>query len=218
MNLDELKTAWREYDRKIQLSHAINEKIILRMISDRSTSRLGKIRREYLLSFIYMFAMLALFMCIFIWNPFDYTHIFQYTPTALQSTCILITLILLFNGQRDLRVDINQSNLDASLKTIIAVYEKAEKLLRWSGVSLMVSGLLFPLSFLPKALKSSGLWQGLGLVFIQVAVIFTLYVIVIKLGFLKDKKKYATRFKEDLNELEELKAMSAELQTGNEKQ
>lgn len=211
MILDDLKAAWQLYDRKLAHTQFINEKILLRMIKERSTTRLASIQREYRWSFIYMFAMLLLFTSILVWNPFDFNHLVQYTPTILQTLSILVVLVLLYKGYVDLDVDMNHNNLDTSLKKIILVYEKSEKVLGWAGVSLMVSGLLFPLSFLPKIVESSGIWKGLGLVLIQTGVVLGMYILVAKLGFLKDKKKHAAKFKDDLNELEELKTLSAEL-------
>jgi hypothetical protein len=41
MNLEELKSAWQVFDKKIQSTQAINEKLIESMIRERSMSRVS---------------------------------------------------------------------------------------------------------------------------------------------------------------------------------
>jgi hypothetical protein len=51
MNLDELKSAWQIYDQKLQVSQAINEKIIVSMIRESSIDDINVFRVVFLDSY-----------------------------------------------------------------------------------------------------------------------------------------------------------------------
>jgi hypothetical protein len=52
MNLDELKTVWKEYDKKLQSTKAIHERIIGSMITERSQFTWTQARRYYVFGFL----------------------------------------------------------------------------------------------------------------------------------------------------------------------
>src|SRR5688572_18925329 len=130
MNLDELKTVWKAYDRKLQSTQALNEKIITSMISERSGSRFSNVRTRYVVGLIWMVICLAFSILVIITNPFDYVHSMQYIPTGIFAVCLVILiggLIKAYVALKDIRITHN--NVDESLKKIIAIYEKPKKFL-----------------------------------------------------------------------------------------
>ncbi|HEX5026126.1 MAG TPA: hypothetical protein VFV68_12680, partial [Agriterribacter sp.] len=209
MNLDELKTVWQEYDRKLQSAQSVNERIINSMIRERSHSRLARLRREN--SFLAALTLLwaFLFCAVLIGNPFDFRYVIQYVPTALLLFWAVASFSRLMIGYRILKADFEQPDLSRTLSKLIALYEKHNKSAGWVVLIMMLAGLLFSLSFLPAKIESAGLWPALGDTFAAMAIAALLYFIAYKLGVFKDR--YGNKFKQDLEELEELKSMSAEL-------
>jgi hypothetical protein len=109
---------------------------------------------------------------------------------------------------KDIRITHN--NVDESLKKIIAIYEKPKKFLYGTVVVFLFSQtVLFPLSFLPRSVERMGLWSALGERMIAISVAALILFVAFKLGAFKER--HAEKFKEDLSELQSLKAMSAEL-------
>jgi len=211
MNLDELKTAWQEYDRKLQTTQTINEKVIVSMIKERSSARYSKVRREYILGFIWMLICLFMGCAVLLGNPFDYDLRIQYAPTVIFCGCIIILLAAMIRAYLDLQnITISHNNLDVSLKKIIAVYERPQKFLWYTViVFLFTQVFLFPLSFLPHSIERLGLWVALAERLIPISIAVLMLFIAHKLGAFKERHK--NKFKEDLSELQELRSMSAEL-------
>lgn len=215
MNLDDLKTAWKEYDRKLQSTQVINEKIIVSMITERSGSRFSKVRRQYMLGFAWMFICLTFGILIILTNPFDYRYTFQYIPMIL----FAIGLIIIMGGMSQAylalqKITITHNTIDEALKKIIAVYEKPKKFLHYTIVVFLFSQVfLFPLSFLPRSVETRGLWPALAECIIPISIAALMVFAAYKLGAFKER--HVGKFREDLSELEALKAMSAELVNEN---
>jgi hypothetical protein len=211
MNLDELKSVWKEYDRKIESTQALNEKLISSMITERSTSRFEKVRVHYLLGTLWMVICLSFGVLILFSNPFDYKYTIQYIPMALFCVCLAILIGGILSAYSKLRsIKIDQSTLSASLRQIIDVYEKPKKFLNYTVVAFLITQVfLFPLSFLPKGIERMGLWLALGERLIPISISALLLFIAYKFGAFKERN--AEKFKKDLTELEELKAMALEL-------
>ncbi|MBA4053283.1 MAG: hypothetical protein C0490_01085 [Marivirga sp.] len=210
MNLDELKTAWRDYDRKLQSTQLINERIITSMITERSRSTWGQARRYYIFGFVSTSFWFLLGIAVLIGNPFDYQDIIQYTPIAVMSLCFLAFLILFIINYRKLdSINIHHDNLDASLKKIIKLYEKPRKLLTGVLYIYLVAAFAFPISFLSQKIARTGVWEAILDTLIPMAISAALLLIASKLGAFKERHKL--KFEKNLNELQELKALSAEL-------
>ena len=210
MNIDELKIAWKEYNTKLQSTQLLNERMITSMIGERSRSRISRAQRSYIGALIYMFVVLAFCVGVFFGNPFDFTNWYQYVFVGCFVVCILIFIISLMTILAELgRIDIAQENLDASLKKIISVYERPRKLAYRTGLVVLIAAVLFPLSFLPKSIQSHGVFMGIVLQVVPILLSILLIYGASKLGAFKDR--FGEKFKEDLRELNELKAMSKEL-------
>ena len=212
MNIDELKTVWKEYDRKLQTSQVINEKIIVSMITDRTNNRFYKVRQNYAMGLLWMFICLLFGFAVLLGNPFDFRYFIQYVPTIIYCTCLIILMgSLLVSYVKLQNITITHHNLDQSLKKIIAVYAKPGKFLTYTLVIFLISQVfLFPLSFLPANIERMGLWKALGERIIPISISILMLFIAFKLGAFKDR--HEKKFREDQRELQELRAMSRELQ------
>lgn len=202
MNLEELKSAWQVYDQKLQSSQAINEKIIMSMIKERSKSRVSRLRRENGLLSAVLFLELLLLGAIFMGNPFDFKYTVQFVPYVFLVIGIIMALAVLLKNYKMLDVDINNANLSAFLKNIIGEYEKNKQAEKWFGIIILSSGCLTVLSFLPNKLDKKGLWPAIIDTAIPMIICLAIYFMAFKLGAFKNRK--AEAFKEDLQELEEL--------------
>lgn len=210
MNLDELKTAWKEYDQKLVSTQKIQEQIILSMITERSTSTWTKARRYYVFGFLSASVWLTFSAAVLIGNPFDFRYSYQYIPIAIMAMCFLVFLILFIINYRALSaIQIHKASLAESLKSIIAHYDKPRKLLTGILYTYLAAAFLFPFSFLPPKIERAGIWSALGETLIPIAIGIALLLLASKFGAFKERHK--TRFEKDLNELKELKAISAEL-------
>jgi len=213
MNIDELKTAWQTYDTRLQLTHKLSDKLIVSMIKEKSQSRLSRVKKHYLIGLIYMICLLGLGVAVLVGNPFDYTYTLEYLPVALYTLCLSILIVAMFNTNRKLQqIEINQSNLDTSLKQIASIFEKYQKPGRLLGIALKLilsTAILFPLSFLPRKIERVGLWEGITDTLIPVFIAAAMVFIAFKLGAFKERN--GKKFEEYTNELEELKSLSDEL-------
>jgi hypothetical protein len=211
MNLDELKMVWLDYDRRLQSTQLINEKIIISMITERTSSRFLKVKRQYILGFTWMFICLCAGVLILASNPFDYQMPLQYVPIGIYTACIIILIIGMILAYNKLqKISIHHNTIDTALRKIISVYEKPKKFFTYTViVFLFCQVVLFPLSFLPHHIGTMGLWTALGERLIPIAISALLLLVAYHFGAFKER--HAAKFKEDLNELEELKTMSNEL-------
>lgn len=215
MNIDELKAAWNVYDKKVEATHRLNEKVIATMIASRSDHRFTRVKRNIAFSIAWMFGWASLALLICLTNPFDYTMSWQYIPQWIFIGCVAIFCIGMLGTWAKLNsISITNTNVDASLKTIIEIYERPQKLQKYTLFLFLFSQVvLFPLSFIPREFERSGLWKAIGQQMIPMAVAALMLYIAHRLGAFKERHK--DKFKEDLNELEELKRMSRELVNSN---
>ena len=209
MNLEQLKTEWREYDQKLALSQRLNEQIIQSMLRERSRSRVAKIRRENILYLVLMLLNLVLLGAIFAGNPFDFKYDLQYIPFGILAAGVLIAIASLIKSLQSFNVDLNTVNLDHFLRKTIWEFEKNKKMQGRFGLLIFSSGMLTAFSFLPKKLEHKELWPALGETLLSMAITLAIYFIAYKLGAFKNRKKEG--FENDLKELNNLKSISAEL-------
>ena len=214
MNLDELKTAWLEYDVQLKSAQVLSDKLIHSMIKERSSSRLSKVRRQYLLLLCFMLFWVFADLAVLIGNPFDYKQTIEYLPIGIRCFFMLILVLALIRFINGLsKVEIRADSLVLSLKNVIRViseYERPGKLLALSlKMMLLSSAVLFPLSFLPRKIERMGLWGGITETLIPIAIGITVIALAHLFGAFRSR--HGEKFQEDLNELRELKGLSEEL-------
>lgn len=215
MNLDEMKTAWQEYDVKLQSSQVVSEKLINSMIKERSSSRLSKVKQQYLALLCFMVFWVFVDLAVLIGNPFDYKQIIEYLPIGIRCFCMLVLVLALIRFINGLsKIEISADSLVVNLQKVIRIvseYEKPGRLLALTlKVMLLSSAVLFPLSFLPRKIERIGLWGGLTDTLIPIAVSISLIAIAHLLGAFKSRQ--GLKFQEDLKELRELKGFSEQLE------
>jgi hypothetical protein len=209
MNIEQLKTEWQRYNEKLSLSQRLNDQMIVSMMKERSRSRIAKIRQENILHMISMVLTLAFLTGIFIGNPFDFEYSLQYVPYGLLAIGVLLAIATLVKSLQSFRMNINKVSLDIFLRRIIDEFEKSKRMQRWFGTIMFSAGVLTAFSFFPKKYAAKGLWLALGETGLMIAITVLVYVIAFKAGAFKNRK--AEAFENDLRELNELKAISAEL-------
>jgi hypothetical protein len=209
MNIEQIKTEWQQYNRKLALSQQLNEQLIHSMLKERSRSRVSKIRRGNTIYMMLMMATLAFLTGIFLGNPFDFKYTLQYVPYGILIIGVVLAILSLINSFQRFNVNLNNVSLDAFLKRTIEEYEKAKKMERWFGILLFSAGVLTAFSFLPKKLETKGLWQSLGETAISIAITVSIYFIAFKLGAFKNRQQEG--FENDLRELNDLKSIASDL-------
>jgi hypothetical protein len=209
MNIEQLKTEWKQYDHKLSLSQRLNEHVIQSMLRERSRSRVSKVRRDTIIYMILMIINLVLLAAIFAGNPFDFKYMVQYIPYGLLTIGVLLALLSLVKTLQRFNVNTNKVNLHSFLNTTIEEYEKNKKMERWFGIIIFSAGVLTVFSFLPKKMENKGVWPALGETAISIVITLAIYLIAFKLGAFKNRKKEG--FENDLRELNELKAIAEDL-------
>ena len=209
MNIDEIKTEWKQYSKKLEVSQRLNEHMILSMLKERSRSRVSKIRRNNTIYFVLMLLTLLFLVAIFAGNPFDFKYRLQYIPYGILFIGVFLAIISLVKSFKTFTTNINSVSLDNFLKRTIEEYDKNKKIERWFGVIIFSAGLLTAFSFLPKKLEHKEFWQAIGETAVSMLITIAIYFIAFKLGAFKNKNK--EEFENDLKEWNELKNISMEL-------
>jgi hypothetical protein len=209
MNLEEIKVEWKQFHRKLESSQRLNEQLLESMLRERSRSRLSKIRRDNILYLLLMLANLVFLAGIFLGNPFDFKYTVQYLPFVLLAVGVLMAVGSIVISLQRVNVNINDVNLDIFLKTTIDAFEKKKKVESWFGLIIFSAGTLTAFSFLPKKLEQKSLPSALGETALSIIITLAIYFIAYKLGAFKNRKKEG--FENDYKELNELKALAADL-------
>ena len=209
MNIDEIKTEWNQYSKKLEVSQRLNEHLILSMLKERSRSRVSKIIKNNTVYLVLMVATLLFLVAIFAGNPFDFKYWLQYIPYGILFIGVLLAVISLVKILKSFTVNINNLALDSFLKRTIVEYEKNKKIERWFGIIIFSAGVLTAFSFLPKKLEHKEFWPAIGETAITIFITMAIYFIAFKLGAFKNKNK--EEFENDLKEWNELKNISIEL-------
>ncbi len=211
MTIEELKVAWKEYDAKLQSTRLLTEKLVISMIRERSGSRLSQLTRRHVYGLAYMCVMLLVGAAVLAGNPFDYQRPIEYIPIGIYCICMMILIFGMLKAYSELkRVEINNDNIESSLKKIISVYEKPNRFFHHAIVVLLItSTTLFPLSFLQRKIEKAGLWPGMIDTLIPIVLSVTLVFIAYRLGAFKERQ--AEKFRRDMDELNNLKGISEEL-------
>jgi hypothetical protein len=214
MNLDELKTAWLTLDRKLSATKTLNDKLITSMVAERSGNRFHTVRRNYLIGFTWLTLCLAAGFAVIFGNPFDYQYTIQYIPMIIYCLGLIMITAWMIRSYLQLgRIKLDQDNIRAALKDIVGIYERPKKFMSYIlWIFLLSQVILFPLSFLPKSIERIGLWPALGERLIPISIALLMVFIAHKLGAFKER--HGAKFKADLNELDQLKKIAAELENG----
>jgi len=211
MNLDELRTAWKLYEKKIQSSQAISQKIIESMIKERSSSRVASIKKQYQFFCAMLSAEFILIIAILTGNPFDFKYKLQFVPYILLGTCIVIAFVNILQLYKKLNHNFSANPIGIFLKTMVEGYEQNKVYEKWFGILFFSVGLIMPLSFMPHKIAQNGLLSALLETALMMAGTLLLYWIAFRLGAFKNRNE--EKFRNYLDELNELKTISAELKT-----
>ena len=209
MNLEEIKTEWKQFHLKLESSQRLNEQVLESMLRERSRSRLSKIRGENILYLFLMLAILVLLAAIFIGNPFDFKYAVQYLPFALLAVGVLMAIGSIIISLQKFNVDVNDVNLHVFLKTMIEAFEKNKKIEAWFGLIIFSAGTLTAFSFLPNKLENKPPLLALAETALSIIITLAIYFTAYKLGAFKNGKKEG--FERDYKELRELKAIQDDL-------
>lgn len=209
MNLDELKAEWQQLNIKLSASQRLNDELILSMLKERSRSRVEKVKKNNSLFLVLMIINLVVLFAILIGNPFDFQYTLQYVPYWFLVAGTLLTIASLLKTFKSLSIDINSASLDNFLRKTTAEYEKNKRLEKWFGRLILGAGLLTAFSFLPKKLEHKALLPALAETALSIIITLTIYFIAFKLGAFKDRNREG--FRNDLEEWDRLKQISAEL-------
>src|SRR5689334_4614145 len=209
MTLEQLKLEWQLYSQKLAVSQRLNEQLIISMLKERSRSRVSRIRNENWLLVIFMVIELAFVVAIIIGNPFDFKYALQFAPYGILGVGIILAIGTLIKSLVLFSDSLNKVSLDAFLKKTINEYEKAEKMQGWFGFFMLGGAISSTLSFLPKKLGHTNVWNAIAETAIIMIATLLLYYIAFRLGAFKNRKKKA--FENDLKELNELKSISGQL-------
>jgi hypothetical protein len=209
MNLEEIKSEWKQFSQQLESSQRLSEHLLTSMLKERSRSRMSKIRRENIMYLLLMFASLAFLAAIFAGNPFDFKYKLQFAPYGLLAAGVMLAMIALVKSLQRFKTDLNQVNLDSFLKTTIEEYEKNKKVERWFGLIIFSAGTLTALSFLPKKLENKPLGVALAETALSILITLGMYYTAHKLGAFKNRNRQG--FENDLRELNELKAIASDL-------
>lgn len=209
MNLEELKTAWQVYNKKILAVETINERLIESIIKERSVSRISAIKKQYNGYFIVLVAELIVLAAILTGNPFDFKYKLQFVPYVLLIIGVLVAFFNLLKVYRKLNAPASASNIGSFLKNILHMYDQNKTFEKWFGLIFLSAGFAIPLSFLPQKIERNGLSNAMIETGAMMAGTLLFYFLAFKFGAFKDRNK--ENLAKDLAELNELKAMSKEL-------
>jgi len=209
MNLEELKSAWQVYDKKIQTAQVIHEKLIESMIKERSFTRISKIKQQYNGFFIMLLVELVVLTAVLIGNPFDFKYKLQFVPYAFLIAGIIVAFFNLLSLYKNISGALSNNSIGAFLKNILDSYERNKIFEKWFGMIFLSIGLMVPLSFLPQKIEKNGLSSALLETALMMGITLLLYFLAFRFGAFKNRNK--EKFSKDLAELNELKAMALEL-------
>ena len=155
MELEELKTTWGMYDKKILSTQTITQKLIESMIKERSVSRVERLKKQYFGFFVLLIVEAGFMLAILFGNPFDFKYQIQFLPFLLLLTGIIVAFINLTRYYEKISQPLTNKNIGTYLKSILDFYEKNKTYEKWFGLILLSIGFLVPLSFLPPKIKKN---------------------------------------------------------------
>lgn len=203
MNLDELKTAWKVYDRRLQATEEISQKVVISMIKTRSVSRLARLQQRYMGMIALFLFYLCCFIACLIGNPFDYVRPVEYVPLVLLNLCCVLLVVLLFRARLRLKkAELEGMNLQEALEQVIQIHVSYRQLLRYAIGLLQASCMMIILSFLPRRISEMGAWMAVMVTCFPLIVLSAYFYIMKKRGWKAEDIEKG--FRADLAELKEL--------------
>lgn len=201
-NFETLQAAWKACDQQLASQKAMNEKLMLSMMRDRSGSTLAAMsRKNGAMAFLFSVYTVFFIACI-AGNAFDYTHPLYYIPLAVQGiTCGIFATWLLLVYRAISRVGLSGENLAGGLRQVIRANEQHLVVSRRIWWCYFIAGVAFPFTFLPRAIDHWGLSAALGFMAIPVVIMVALVLLAKRLHFFEDRQHEL--LKQNLDELED---------------
>ena len=157
MNIEDLKTEWVKYERKLETAQRLNEHIITSMLKERSKSRVAKIRTKNAIYMVLMILDLLFLAAVFVGNPFDFKYNIQFVPFGVLVIGVLLAILSLVKSMQNFSGDLNKINLESFLKKSIGAYEKTRKMERIFGI-LIIAAVVTPPDIISQILISVPLY------------------------------------------------------------
>src|SRR5688572_3231322 len=121
MKPDELISAWKAYDKKLDATLVLQDKIVRTVIRERVSNRFSGLRRKYAGGILWLLIWLALSVTVLLTNPFDYASGLQFVPMGILAICLAILSGKLIHTFAALgNIAIAHHSVDESLKRAIA--------------------------------------------------------------------------------------------------
>lgn len=211
--LDELKTAWKTYDKKIERSRLLSDRLIVSMIREKSQSRLTRVKKNYLMGVGYMLFWFVLGIIVIFSNPFDFKRTTEYLPVVVYCVCVLVLGGAMLKTAFQLQnVKIADSTLQEALASITEILKKYNRPGKFLGLTLKIllsTAVLFPLSFLQRKIENEGLTKGILETLLAMSISGIMIIIAHKAGAFREKN--SSKFDDYQRELQELRTLSEEL-------
>ena len=210
MKADELISTWKAYDKKLETTLLVQDKIVRTIIKERVSNRFSGLRWKYVGGITWMMICLTFSIAVLLTNPFGYGTGLQYAPMAILAICLAILsgkLIHTFSALRN--IAIAHHPVDESLKRVVALYEKPNRFFKYTIIAMLITQtVLFPLSFLPRKLERSTPGEAILDTIIPIAISAALLFIAHKAGAFKDRDEEG--FRKDLDELNDFQNLSSD--------
>lgn len=206
MELELLKQAWSDLDKKMKSTELLNEKLIENIIASRSMATIDKLKKIHNGYYFVLVIELIFLTAILIGNPFDFISTWQFIPYVL----LLIGIVMAFRNLKVMDRFIHQlspeNNIGDFLQNIVIFYDKNKVNEKWFGISMLSIGLLVPISFLPNKIANLGIQQSLIDISIMTATTLCIYLLAFKLNLFRNP--YKDSFEKNLNDWKELRTMA----------
>ncbi len=206
MKADELISNWKMYDKKLDATLMLQEKIVHTIIKERVSNRFSGLKSKYIAGITWMLICLLFSIAVLLTNPFDYKSSLQYVPMGVLAFCLaILTGKLVHTFQRIQNISIDHHSVEEALRRAIALYEKPKQFFQYTLITMIVSQtVLFPLSFLPNKLQRMSAGEAVIDTIIPMMISAAMLFIAHKAGAFKDRDEEI--FRNDLKELNDFRS------------
>ncbi len=211
MNLESLKAEWSILDQKIEASQKINDRLIESIIKEKSLSRVASIKNQYHGFFVLLLVEFILMIAIVVGNPFDFEYKIQFLPYILLGAGMIVAFFNLRHLYNKLNAKHAGRSVGHFLEQVVDHYEKNRKFEKWFGYIFLSIGVILPLSFLPQKLDRNPVLGAVTETILMMCITVFLYWLAFRAGAFKNR--HTEKFKEYLEELNELKQAATELKS-----
>jgi hypothetical protein len=200
MNLDELKTTWQTYDKKLTATRQLNEKLIKNIIREKSGTALSRMRRNCLLIILWMIVIICFCISSIIYTIY-YQYHFQYLSLIVFVVVGGIYIFQLIKEYRNSNIDLYNNNLKASLVNTLEVHEKLMSTNKKVPLLFLLAGFLYLVNSSIKAFHNEGIVHAVIFLTAGLLTNALIFFVAHKMGAFKDH--FGIRLKNQLKELEE---------------